>query len=213
VNAIDHLDAADAALYALGCLDDRARHAIDQHAAGCDACSRLLGTAESDVAVLAAAEPAYPLPERLARAPWPARVRTAAWPAWAALAAALALALVPSAFFWRQNQAMHAGMTADSAAMDRLAASDFRTAPFRGMSPGSAARVMYAPDGSWYVVLVRGASRALQVAWMHDGRRTMLGAAHLHGEVAMLYLPKSHRMDRLALLDGERVVAEAQLAY
>jgi hypothetical protein len=29
----------------------------------------------------------------------------------------------------------------------------------------------------------------------------------------MLYLPKSHRMSQLALVEGDRVVAEAQLAY
>jgi hypothetical protein len=29
----------------------------------------------------------------------------------------------------------------------------------------------------------------------------------------MLYLPKSHRMNQLALVDGQEVVAEAQLAY
>ena len=108
---------------------------------------------------------------------------------------------------------MHESMVAENAAIKQLAAGPFRTAAFAAMSDGSDARVMYSPDGSWYVVLVRGATRALQVAWMHDGERTMLGTAQPHGDVAMLYLPRSHRMDQLALVDGPTVVAEAQLAY
>jgi hypothetical protein len=41
----------------------------------------------------------------------------------------------------------------------------------------------------------------------------MLGTAMPHGDVALLYLPKSKRMDQLALMDGEQVVASAQLAF
>jgi hypothetical protein len=48
---------------------------------------------------------------------------------------------------------------------------------------------------------------------MHDGEQTMLGQAVPHGDVAMLYLPKSHRMDQLALMDGAQVVAQASLRY
>jgi hypothetical protein len=72
---------------------------------------------------------------------------------------------------------------------------------------------MYALDGSWYVVVVRNPSKSLSVAWMHDGVHTMLGNAVPNGNVAMLYLPKSHRMDRLALMDGDRIVAEAALSW
>jgi hypothetical protein len=60
---------------------------------------------------------------------------------------------------------------------------------------------------------VRGASKPLSVAWMHDGQQTMLGSAVPKGNVAMLYLPKSHRMDHLALMDGDRVVGEASLSW
>ncbi|HEY1655286.1 MAG TPA: hypothetical protein VGF86_09250 [Candidatus Tumulicola sp.] len=207
-----HLNFEDAALYALGAMDEPERRAADRHAAGCDACSRLLGQAEDDVTVLAAAEPlASPAPMQPAFSRRSPRLRFATA---LALAAALVLALLPSAFFWQQNRAMHAAMQADAEAVGRLGVpASFRTADFRGLGPGTTARVMYAPDGSWYVVLVRGASRALQVAWMHGTDRTMLGAAEPRGQLAMLYLPKSHRMDRLALMDGGRVVAEAQLAY
>ena len=93
---------------------------------------------------------------------------------------------------------MHDAMLDESAAMDRLAATAHRTAAFRAPSRVLAANVAYAPDGSWYLIVVRRASHALRVAWMHDGAQTMSGEAVPHGRVAMLYLPKSHRMEQLA---------------
>jgi anti-sigma factor RsiW len=207
----------DAALYALGILDEVSRRRVDAHVAACDACAELLGEAEAQVAILAAAETQHRLPQGFGAPPAPPRPRRGR-PAWvtataAAVAAALVIGMMPSAYLWQQNRAMHDSMLAESAAMKQLADGRFRTASFATMNDGSDARVMYAPDGSWYVVVVRGATRALQVAWMHDGERTMLGTAQPHGDVAMLYLPRSHRMDQLALVDGPTVVAEAQLAY
>jgi anti-sigma factor RsiW len=209
----------DAALYALGILDEVSRRRIDAHVATCDACAAQLGEAEMEIAALAAAEPQYQLPAGFAApaAPQSARAKPRARPAWfpsaVAVAAVLVFGFAPSLYMWQQNRAMHDSMLAENAAIKQLAVGRFRTASFAAMSDGSDARVMYSPDGSWYVVLVRGATRALQVAWMHDGERTMLGTATPHGDVAMLYLPRSHRMDQLALVDGPTVVAEAQLAY
>jgi hypothetical protein len=214
----DHIG-DDAALYALGMLDEVSRRRIDAHAATCDGCAQELGQAEREVATLAAAEPQYRLPEGFGApaAPKPARAKSQRRFSWFAPAAAVAAVLIfglgPSIYMWQENRAMQDSMVAENAAMKQLAAGSFRTASFAAMSDGSDARVMYSPDGSWYVVLVRGATRALQVAWMHDGERTMLGTAQPHGDVAMLYLPRSHRMDQLALVDGPNVVAEAQLAY
>jgi hypothetical protein len=84
-----------------------------------------------------------------------------------------------------------------------------RRVHFTPTGPSAPGDMMCASDGSWYVVVVRGSSKPLSVAWMHDGQQTMLGSAVSKGNVAMLYLPKSHRMDRLALMDGDRVVGEA----
>jgi len=208
-----HFDAGDAALYALGALDEQRRRAIDLHAAACDACAAVLGGAEADVATLAAAQPQYAaalagaLPAPPSRRP-PAR---AAW-LWP-LAAAFVLSIISAGYLWQQNRTMQAVVTRDDQVVARLNEGPFRTAQFHGMPDGAQARVMYGPDGSWYVVVVRGAARALQVAWMHDGTATMLGDARPRGRLAMLYLAKSHRMDRLALMDGGEVVAEAELAY
>jgi anti-sigma factor RsiW len=213
----DHIG-EDAALYALGMLDEVSQRRVEAHAASCAACAALLSQAEDDVATLAAAEPQHRLPQGFAApAPAPAQAKTrsrAPWLSWAAAAAAvLVFGIAPLAYMWQQNRAMHESMVAEGAAMKQLADGRFRTASFATMNDGSDARVMYSPDGSWYVVVVRGATKALQVAWMHDGQRTMLGTAQPHGDVAMLYLPRSHRMDQLALVDGPTVVAEAQLAY
>ena len=134
-------------------------------------------------------------------------------PAWltGALAAALLVGLLPSMYFWRENRALHRAMVAQSEAMERVAAGPHLTAAFRSAPGSPPASVTYAPDGSWYLIVVHDASKALGVAWMHEGRHTMLGRTVSRGSVAMLYLPKSHRMDRLALMDGPRIVAQADL--
>ncbi|HVA33096.1 MAG TPA: zf-HC2 domain-containing protein [Candidatus Baltobacteraceae bacterium] len=219
---IDHIG-DDAPLYALGALDDAERKAIDAHAATCPQCARLLGDAEDAVALAVAAQAVHPVPAELgdriaplARGqvlalPW--RPSRGGWQVAAAAAAALLIGLIPSAYLWQQNHAMHAAMVADAGALSTVANQPHRMAVFQTMGDGTSARVMYGRDGSWYVILVKGAKRALGVAWMHDGQQTMLGTASLHGDVAMLYLPRSHRMKQLALMDGTRVVAEAQLAY
>ncbi len=198
-----HID-EDAALYVLGLLNEQEQAAVDEHVATCQACGKLLAQAYDDVAAMAAAEPQHEVP-----VPRPAR-RVARWqPAFAALAAAVLLALLPSAYFYEQNQAMHQAMLADADAMARIASSPHRSVEFTGAS----ANVMYASDGSWYCVVVRGAKKPMNVAWMHDGRQIMLGTAVPHGDVAILYLPRSHRMEQLALLSDDRMIAQARLVF
>jgi hypothetical protein len=212
-----------AALYALGALADDDRAAIDSHLRECSACARAVGAAENDVALIASMEPQQTAPPSLAgridRAlqiqPLEARrhVRPSVWPFATAIAAGLVLGLLPSAYLWSENRTMLSAMLAQNAVMDRLAGATHRTAAFQSPQGRPDAKVMYAPDGSWYVILIRNASKTLQVAWMHDGEQTMLGSAVPHGDLAMLYLPKSHRMNQLALMDGTRIVAQAQLSY
>ena len=108
---------------------------------------------------------------------------------------------------------MHAAMLAQDAAMARVTGSPHRMAAFHPMQASPPAEVAYALDGSWYVIVVRGASKTLSVAWMHGKQRTMLGDAVPRGDLAMLYLPKSHRMDRLVLMDGDRILAQATLSW
>jgi anti-sigma-K factor RskA len=202
-----------AALYALGALDAAQAAAIEAHVRECASCAREVGDAEAAVALLVSAEarhtPPRELGSRIERSLYGSRPGL---PAFAAIAAALVIGLLPSAWFWSENRAMHEAMATQSAAMDRLANAPHLSAAFTPM-PGAAATVAYARSGSWYVILVKGSPRPLSVAWMHDGQRTMLGRAVPHGGMAMLYLPKSHRMNQLALMDGEQIVAEASLTY
>jgi anti-sigma factor RsiW len=212
-----------AELYALGALADDERAAIEAHLHECSECACVVASAERDVALIASMEARQPAPPELGRRidaivrtaamSGGARVKRFAWPLPAALAAALVVGLLPSAYFWSQSQVLHREMMTQSAAVGRLASSPHRTAVFHTAQGDMPGEVAYAPDGSWYVVVVRGASKSLAVAWMHDGERTMLGSATPRGNLAMLYLPKSHRMDRLALMDGDRVIAEATLSW
>ena len=209
-----------AALYALGTLSDAERARVDAHARHCDACARLIGAAESDVAAIVAAEGLLEAPQDLqarierslrgvtALAP---RRERALWPL--AMAAALLVGFLPSMVFWQQERAMRETVALQNAAICRVTSGAHRTAAFRSSDAREVASVAYGADGSWYVVVVPNASKPMHVVWMHDGERTMLGMAMPHGDVATLYLPKSHRMDTLALMDGSRVVAQAQLTY
>jgi hypothetical protein len=203
-----------AELYALGALDERERAAVETHLVACEPCTRLVGAAESHVALIASLEPRREAPPALDR-----RVHSTlyaqriAWRFPAAVAAALVVGLAPSLYLWGQERAMHRAMFATDSAMARLASAPHRTASFGASAGGPAGQVMYAPDGSWYVVVIRNATKALDVVWMHDGQRSMLGRAMPVGDVSALYLPKSHRMDTLALMDGDRVVAQATLTW
>jgi len=206
----DHLGDL-AALYALGALETDEAMLAERHLEGCDACRRLLAQAEADVTAMAAAQlqrdPPRPLraPPDVAATP----VRRIWAPAWIALAAAVAIAIAPGAYLLRENFAMHSAMVADAQAIARVAMSEHRTASFSGTD----ARVMYAPDGSWYCIVIRGVAAPLHVVWPHDGTQTMLGTAMPHGDVALLYLPKSHRMETLSLMRNGQVVGQAQLVF
>ena len=212
-----------AELYALGALGDDERASVEAHAGACRDCARAVASAERDVALIASLERRQHVPPMLearidrvlgSGTQQPLRLRKpSGWTMPAIAAAALCAGLFPSVYLWSEHVSMHAAMLAQSAAMERLASAPHRTTSFRSARSGPPAEVMYGNDGSWYVVVVRHASKPLAVAWMHDGTQTMLGAVTPSGNVAMLYLPQSHRMDRLALMDGGRVVAVADLLW
>ncbi|HUA09457.1 MAG TPA: hypothetical protein VMA98_09295 [Candidatus Acidoferrales bacterium] len=201
----DHLGEL-AALYALGLLDTNEQQNADDHLATCDACRRLLAQAEADVTAMAASQPQFEPPVRLHAPPAqaaPVRQR------WIAVAAAVAIALLPIGYLLESNIAMRDSMLADSQAIAAVANNPHRTVAFTGTD----ARVMYGPDGSWYCIVIRNATAPLHVMWPHDGTQTMLGTAVPHGNVALLFLPKSHRMDQLALMQDGRMVGQAQLVF
>jgi anti-sigma factor RsiW len=210
----DHLGET-AALYALGALEPREQAEADQHLAACDACRRLLAQAQADVTAMAAAQPQFEPPAALGRrianslAAPTQRPRASGSNVWAALAAAIVIALVPTGYLLHENMAMRDAMLSDAQALARVAAGPHRTAAFAGMD----AHVMYATDGSWYLIVIRNAGSPLHVMWPHDGTQTMLGTAVQRGNMAFLYLPSSHPMERLALVADGRVVGQAQLVF
>lgn len=203
----DHLGEL-AALYALGILEPHEARAAQEHLLGCDACRRLVAQAQTDVTAMAAAQTQFepPKTERAAAVRpanfGPGRMLLAA-------AAAVVIAILPTGYLFEQNLTMHQAMQTEAQAMARVATSPHRTVAFNGAD----AHVMYAPDGSWYVIVIRGASAPLHVMWPHDGTKTMLGTAVPHGDIALLYLPNSHRMDQLTLMLDNREVGQAQLVF
>ena len=211
----------DAALYALGALDENERLAIEKHADQCVPCAELLAQACDDVAAMCAAEPLVEAPvslgvrlsnslKRGAAVSLPRRRFTRSWSsAFAAAAALIILALTPSMYLFKQNQTMHQTMVAQAEMIERIA-SPHRTAAFASAMDG---RVMYGADGSWYLIVVRGAREPVHVVWRHEGRMTDLGTATPRGDVATLYLPQSKRMDRLALMQDARIVGQADLTF
>ena len=199
----DHIS-DDAALYALGMLDEHEMAAIDAHVATCEACTVLLAQAHDDVAAVAIAQTQHDAPRAYASAP----ARRPWWGSLTAIAAAVIIALLPSGYLLERMNGMHEQMVANADMMSHLA-HEHRSVAFAGTD----ASVMYGNDGSWYCIVVRDAKQALGVAWMHDGEKTMIGKTEKIGDVAVLYLPKSHRMDQLALMADGQVVGQARLAY
>lgn len=213
-----------AALYALGILEPQERIEVLAHVEGCDPCARLLARAQDDVAAIAAAQEQHVPPDTLAQrianigdereaagvepSGWRSRASQWIYP----IAAAIVLALLPSLYFLNQNLTMHQAMVAEEDAMARIGSSPHRSAAFTGLQTANA-NVMYGTDGSWYCVIVRGISHPLRVVWPHDGQQTDVGTTIPHGDVALLYLPQSHRMEQLALMDGDAMVASAKLTY
>jgi anti-sigma factor RsiW len=204
----DHLGEL-AALYALGILEPHEARAAEEHVLGCDACRRLLAQAQADVTAMAAAQPQLEPPMQRAPARATPRLPLTLPRMALAFAAALVLMLLPVGYLLEENQSMHQAMIAQTAAMARVSTSPHRTVAFSGTD----AHVMYGPDGSWYCIVIRGASAPFHVVWPHDGQQTMLGTAVPHGDVALLYLPKSHRMDQLSLMQNGVVVGQARLVF
>lgn len=212
----------EAALYALGLLDADETTRLEAHVRECRQCAQAVGRAEADLTAMASAETQRRAPAELelriartlgvADAPVTRRRPSVRFLA-AAVAAAFVIGMIPAAYFWQQNRTMENALVAENGALNRVAQAPHRVAAFASPNGGDVARVMYGRDGSWYFVMIPHASKPLQLAWMHDGQKTMLGDAMPHGDMATLYLPRSHRMDRLALMDGPTVVAEAQLTY
>lgn len=206
-----------AELYALGALDELERARVERHARGCAECARRLQQAEETVTVLSQAQPSHAPPAHLAArlshsvaAPLQPRMH---WPALTAIAAAFAIALIPTWIAVDRQTSLQA-MRQDERALARLASARFRDAAFVATDRKPMdAKVLYGGDGSWYYIVVMHPKPDMRVAYVHGGHMEMLGTVAMHGESGTLYLPVNHKMEELALLQGATVVAHARLVY
>jgi hypothetical protein len=215
----EHIDEL-AELYAIASLDRDERERVEHHVAMCTACAQRLQVAEQSVADIAAGEPLYEpsslLAQRL-RESLPARPRDRvqhAWPLLLAAAAALAIAFIPTWVAVDRSRSVSLAMVQDERALARIASVPaFNRAVFMSKNRPAGAKVLYGSRGDWYYVVVMHPKPGMQVAYVHDGRMDRLGSIAMHGDSGSLYLPVNHKMDELALLQGDTVVANAHLVY
>lgn len=211
----EHLDES-AELYALGALTPDENRAVEAHVRHCVACRALVDEAKAALLVLAQHDVQHEPPPGLgARLNASLGVRHRGQPpAWTrpliAIAAVLAIVILPMFVLLGRDRGMRTELAADDAAFARMAAGSFVHASFKG---SAAAKVLYSADGAWYYVIVMHPSRGMHVAYVHNGTMEDLGPVTMHGSTGTLYLPVNHKMDELALLQDGRVVADANLTY
>jgi hypothetical protein len=208
-----------AELYALGSLEQFERARVEQHIDRCDDCRSRVQDAEDTVAALAQAQaqpPQQAPPALRRRLESSLHARPAMhWGSWAALAAVIVLVLIPAWVAVDRNTRLNA-MHQDERALARLASAGTQIDHAQFMSPTKQpmnAKVLYGPHGDWYYIVVLHPRPDMQVAYVHGGQMEMLGTVAMHGESGTLYLPVNHKMDELALLEGNTVVADAHLVY
>lgn len=210
----------EAELYAAGVLPASDAAAFEEHLRACDDCPQRLADAFEAIATIESARPLAAPPPSLHRrlratlSPTPRAARGPHWYAFApAAAAAVAIALVPTWVAVDRSRTLQNAMLQDQQALARIAmAPTVEHAEFMaGTHPMG--KVLYGARGDWYYIVVMHPTRDMQVAYIHGGRRELLGRVAPHGISGTLYLPVNHQMNELALLDGGRIVADAHLAY
>lgn len=228
---MNHLD-DDAELYALG-LTERVRDAeIEAHLARCGDCRARVVAAEAAAAALAAALPPMPAadasPQRSAEAPRPVALAAAprrAW--WPALASAAALVFAATtAFEGFSAHAASSRLARTDVALAAIASSHFGHTTLTS-APGVVAKALYARDGAWCYVLATGAPRGAHVVLRTGTSSRDVGALEATapnagavdagsggaGAPATLFVRAPGRVDEVAVVVDERVVAYGKPAY
>ncbi|MDQ2679872.1 MAG: zf-HC2 domain-containing protein [Candidatus Eremiobacteraeota bacterium] len=222
----EHIDDL-AELYALGALDKTEMRDVEIHIEGCAACADRLIQAQESIAAIEVLQDRFDPPPALgarlqrsldAGAPRAAVYRSTSmrgWPAVAlALAAAVALFLVPFSLLMKQNTTMHSALSQDDTAFAQLLGSGFRGASFQARPQDQVqAKVLYAPGGQWYYVIIMHPKPGTQVAYVHDGKMEMLGECAMRGHTGTLFMVVHHKMPELAILQSGEVIADAHLAF
>ncbi|MBC5810585.1 MAG: zf-HC2 domain-containing protein [Candidatus Eremiobacteraeota bacterium] len=228
----------NAELYALGLLDAAEHAALEAHVATCDSCLRWVGAAEEAAAALASTLPRpsdaivssaklKTSPAGLAFNPMGRLIpsiyqRSAGELLWQRLAlfATLAAAMLVLFFATRlvvdrvQGQQMASAWLGDERILSRLTSSHFKHVSMT-MRPGSvlySAKVIYAPDGSWVMLLAEGCACKLRAIETIRGGWRDIGELK-GGRVATLLLENAGRPEKVELTSGGTVEATANITY
>ncbi len=185
-----------AELYAVGALDPAGHAAVEAHIAHCAQCLRRVGEAEETVLALERANAVHAA-RRDARAPRRLTRQAVAWLIPLTAAAAFILGLL-----FPRPVPQH-----DVATLAMIG-SHFSHAQFSGH--GSAAKVIYARDRSWYYVIVEG-RRRYSVYGFAGTARTKLGETVPSGKTSEFFTRSSRAYDRLELRDRTTIAGIATI--
>lgn len=207
MSSSEHIDDL-AELYALGSLEEAELAAVDEHARSCRDCAQRLGEAEGAVAQLVSERaPSSQLDRRvhasLARDSRPSR-------RWMPLvAAAFIVGLLPSLGFWMGGRESRGSDADRQSAIRAMVSSHFAHSPFTPLQPDSPkAKILYARGAPWVYVLAQ-TRRPLALGAQLHGVVRPLGALHVDGDTAELFLADVPAVQAFVLLDGSRVIARA----
>lgn len=202
-------------LYALGALDRDEAREVEEHAAVCAECSRLLGEAESTIAALdALTVPKLEAPPELAariaasnRVVTPLRARRPNLARWGALAAGLLIAGV-GVTGTREISSDRATIAADDRAFSAIAVSHFLHTTFTKRVPDApTAKVLWGKTPQWFYVIVDSASCNCNVVEITPQGERDLGPPAPRGNTATLFVADAPEAKGLELRSGTTVLA------
>jgi hypothetical protein len=202
-------------LYALGALGRDEAREVEDHAAVCADCSRLLGEAERTVFALdELTVPQLEAPPELAariaassRVVVPLRSRRPNVARWGALAAGLLIAGF-GATATREIRSDRATIAADDRAFSAIAVSHFLHTTFTKRVPDApTAKVLWGKTPQWFYVIVDSASCNCNVVEITPQGERDLGPPAPRGNTATLFVADAPEAKGLELRSGTTVLA------
>jgi len=206
--------------YALGILELGERARVDAHLATCVHCTRAVGEAEELLCRIVTAttllvDPPASLGTRIAAsARRAARASSrAAWAAWGAAAAVLSFSLGLNADLIHQTSKMASAASRNDAVLATLARSHFKHRTLDRFASGApVAKVVYAPDKSWFYVIVDAPECRLHVVAGTSRTSHDFGIPDSGPKTSTLFEATGERPQMVSLIDGAgRLVARAEL--
>jgi anti-sigma-K factor RskA len=218
----DHKDDA-IALFALGALDRDEARAVDEHAATCERCARLLADAEGTVTALTdltvpAFEPPAELAARLAASARAARVlaprrapeRSRNLRQFGTLAASIVL-VATGLFGGSQIANDRATIASDDRAFAAIAVSHFAHATFtKQTADAPTVKALWGKAPQWIYVIVDSAGCACTIVARTASGERDLGTPEPRGATATLFVPDGKGVTGLEVRAGSRTLATSQ---